>query len=365
MKVVDANLSVTFSRYPVTGKNVPEGTLNEQHRDRESVMTARIGITLGDPAGIGPEVVAKALAAHEYGDTQFHLIGCMDNFRFAASSIGVSPDVYRKHSFTDIRSGRIDMGRVSGEAGSVAVRSIETASRMAMDGELDGICTAPISKEAIRLAGSPYMDHTEMLGALTGTERVSTVFETGSLRIIFLNKHISLRDAISSISVESVNDHILLADSSLRALGINNGKIAVAALNPHGGENGMLGREELDIIAPAVKRASATVRVSGPYPADSVFYRASRGEFDIVLSLFHDQGHIAAKMYDFERTVSMNIGLPFLRTSVDHGTAFDIAGKWIAGETSMIEAIGKAARYSRPYRQFRDSEASNPGNKKL
>lgn len=342
---------------PSDHASLPEGTLNERHRDQDRSMAARIGITLGDPAGIGPEIVAKALADSRFEGIRFHLIGNMENFWITVSSLGLSRDAYERHGFTDIPTGRFQTGSISAEAGSVAVKSIETAVRMAMKGELDGICTAPINKEAIRLAGSQYMDHTEMLGALTGTRKVSTVFETLGLRIIFLSKHMSLREAISGISMDGVYEHIELAHRALKSLGILDGRIAVAALNPHGGENGMFGREELDIIAPAVRKAASTVSVSGPFPADSVFHRASKGEFDIVLSLYHDQGHIAAKMLDFGKTVSMNLGLPFLRTSVDHGTAMDIAGKGIADGTSMAEAMEKALEYSIQYRNFMASES--------
>ena len=318
-------------------------------------MAARIGVTLGDPAGIGPEIVAKALEGLNINEAEIFLIGNLDNFRMVKEAVRLPERVFSSLHFVDIESTPIPMGEVSAAGGSVALRSIETAVRMTLNGELTGICTAPISKEAIILAGSRYKDHTEMLGALTHTRDVSTVFETGKLRIIFLSKHVSMKAALSLVTRDHVYEHIMLADVALKALGIEDGKIAVAALNPHGGENGLFGREELDEIGPAIKLAENKVRVSGPFPADSVFHRASKGEFDIVLSLYHDQGHIAAKMYDFDRTVSMNIGLPFLRTSVDHGTAFDIAGKWIASEVSMLEAIRKVIKYSESYRNFLES----------
>lgn len=314
-------------------------------------MGPKIGITLGDPAGIGPEITAKALPELKEYASNLVIIGNRANFYEIAGKNGMTDDVLEKFSFVDIPSPDFEIGKVSKVAGSVALRSIETAARMAMDGQLAGICTAPISKEAIKLAGSGFNDHTDILKHLTGSKLVSTVFETGKLRIIFLSKHVSLKAALDLITEDSVYAEIRNADYALRLLGIDRGRIAVSALNPHGGENGMFGREEMDIIGPAVKKAKAHYNVEGPFPADSVFHRAAGGEFHMVVSLFHDQGHIAAKMYDFDRTVSMNIGLPFLRTSVDHGTAFDIAGKGIADGTSMLEAIRKAISYSENYRR--------------
>lgn len=329
------------------------------HRRIDLRMSLKIGITLGDPAGIGPEITARALMNLGEHTGELVLIGNRDNFLIVSRETGLDPDLLDGMSFVDIPSSSFEMGRISDAAGSVAVRSIEAATSLAIKGELDGICTAPINKEAIRLAGSGFNDHTDMLKALTGSRTVSTVFETHRLRVIFLSKHVSLKDALDLITEESVYAEIENADYALRMLGIDRGKIAVSALNPHGGEGGMFGREELDILIPAISRAKPHYNVEGPYPADSVFHRAATGEFDMVVSLFHDQGHIAAKMYDFDRTVSMNIGLPFLRTSVDHGTAFDIAGKWIADGTSMLEAIRKSIAYSGSYR-MRHSESARP-----
>ncbi len=317
------------------------------------IMSQKIGVTLGDPAGIGPEIVAKSLSSFQENSSDIVLIGNRRNFTAVLEGMGIGDEISSNFQFMDINpdSGNIEPGKVSAEAGSIAVRSIEAAVKLSMDGELSGICTAPINKEAIMLAGSRYIDHTEMLAGLTGSSEVTTVFETRQLRILFLTKHMSLRRAIDSITPELVRKYIGLSHYALRMLGVENGRIAVAALNPHGGENGLLGSEEQEILVPAIRDESSSYSVSGPYPADSVFHRAANGEFQIVLSLFHDQGHIAAKTYDFHRTISMNIGLPFLRTSVDHGTAFDIAGKWIADETGMVEAIKKSLQYSEKYRE--------------
>lgn len=314
-------------------------------------MSWKVGVTLGDPAGIGPEIVAKSLSSLQENSRDIVLIGNRRNFKDVLGKLGIGGEIASKFKIIDIDpdAGNITPGKVSPIGGAIAVNSIEAAVKLAMDGQITGICTAPINKEAIMQAGSKYVDHTEMLAGLTGSTEVTTVFETHNLRIIFLTKHMPLKKAIESISGELVRKYIKLSDYALRMLGIKNGKIAVAALNPHGGENGLMGNEELDILSPAIREESSRYSVSGPYPADSVFHRAANGEFQIVLSLYHDQGHIAAKTYDFHRTISMNIGLPFLRTSVDHGTAFDIAGKWIADETGMVEAIKKSLHYSQKY----------------
>ncbi len=316
-------------------------------------MSCKVGVTLGDPAGIGPEIVAKSLSALQENSRDIVLIGNRRNFSHVLEELGIGDKISSKFQFMDINpaTGNIPPGKVSPIAGDIAVKSIEAAVKLAMEGQITGICTAPINKEAIIQAGSRYIDHTEMLAGLTGSSEVTTVFETRKLRILFLSKHLSLKQAIKSITEGSVRKYIGLSDFALKMLGVENRKIAVVALNPHGGENGLFGSEEKDILVPAIEKEASRYKVSGPYPADSVFHRAAEGEFGIVLSLFHDQGHIAAKMYDFHRTVSMNIGLPFLRTSVDHGTAFEIAGKWIANETGMAEAIKKALAYSGKYRE--------------
>ncbi len=314
-------------------------------------MSLKIGITLGDPAGIGPEITARALPDLKGHLGNMVLIGNRDNFMRVSEAVDVPVEIVDEVQFVDIPSEPFAMGEVSEVAGYNALRSIETAVGMALSGEVAGICTAPINKEAIILAGSEYKDHTTMLSGLTNSGELSTVFETGELRVTFLTKHLSLRDAISAITEESVYRGIVKADQAMRLLGINGGKIAVSALNPHGGEGGLFGDEEINAIRPAVEKAAKKYNVQGPFPADSVFFRASQGEFQMVLSMYHDQGHIAAKMLDFHHTVSMNTGMPFLRTSVDHGTAFDIAGKFHASGESMKEAIMKALSYSEKYRK--------------
>ncbi len=322
------------------------------------VDLTRIGITLGDPAGIGYEITARALASGAFKREDIVLFGSRRHYLSAAERCvaGLNADVF---TFRDIPSGDVEPGRPGIESGRVAVRSIEQAVSAALHGEISGICTAPISKEAILKAGSRHIDHTTMLEALTGSHDVTTLFETGRLRTIFLTKHLPLREAINMVTRENIRRHIVLADEALKHLGEGRRRIAVAALNPHAGENGILGREEIDEIAPAVSDARAEFSVEGPVPADSVYHMAAEGIFDIVVSLYHDQGHIAAKTLDFRHTVSMNIGLPFLRTSVDHGTAFDIAGKGIADHSSMMHAIHACFRYCKTYASYRRSLAES------
>ncbi|MGA2663927.1 MAG: 4-hydroxythreonine-4-phosphate dehydrogenase PdxA [Nitrososphaerales archaeon] len=309
-----------------------------------------IGVTLGDPAGVGPEIVAKSLP--ELAGEDLVLIGNRDNFLSTMAGLGLDERVASGSRFVDIPGGPVRHGAVQKAAGEIAVRSIERAVELAMGGEVDSIATSPINKEAIIMAGSKYIDHTTMLSGLTGSKENFTVFETDALRVFFMTKHVSLVEACKQVTRERVRASIREAERCLALLGVERRRIAVAALNPHAGEGGLFGREEADAIAPAVEDARREgLDASGPFPADSVFHRASEGGFEIVVALYHDQGHIAAKMLDFHRTVSLNLGLPFLRTSVDHGTAFDIAGKGLASPVSMVEAIRKAARYGGPYRE--------------
>jgi 4-phospho-D-threonate 3-dehydrogenase / 4-phospho-D-erythronate 3-dehydrogenase len=306
-----------------------------------------IGVTLGDPAGVGPEIVAKTV--NNLNNRELVLIGNRANYKRVISDLrlDVDPDACE---FVDIPGGDVQYGRVQKAAGEIAIRSIEKAVELANDGRIESMATAPINKEAIMMAGSKYIDHTTMLSGLTGSKVNHTVFEVAALRIFFMTKHVSLVKACSQITEPLVYSSIFDADYCLRLLGLNRRRIAVAGLNPHSGDGGLFGREEIEQISPAIERARTGADVSGPYPADSVFHRAGEGAFDIVIALYHDQGHIAAKMLDFHRTVSLNMGLPFLRTSVDHGTAFDIAGRGLANPLSMVEAVKKAGEYGKSYR---------------
>lgn len=218
---------------------------------------------------------------------------------------------------------------------------------------MDALATTPINKESLQAADVPYIGHTEILASLTGVDDPLTMFEVRSMRIFFLTRHLSLRDAIDQITADRVHDYLVRCDRALQRLGLENRKFAVAGLNLHSGEGGLFGREEVDEIEPGIERARRDgIAAVGPVPADSVFYHALQGRYDAVLSLYHDQGHIAAKMTDFERTISITNGLPFLRTSVDHGTAFDIAGTGQASSVSMEECIKLAAQYAPKFREI-------------
>ncbi|HEY9233337.1 MAG TPA: 4-hydroxythreonine-4-phosphate dehydrogenase PdxA, partial [Blastocatellia bacterium] len=240
----------------------------------------------------------------------------------------------------------IAWGSLSAAAGCAAIAAIETGVRLAQAGHVAAIATAPINKEALKLAGSPFPGHTEMLAQLTGASDVLMCFFAGNLKVFLLTIHVSLADAIRSITQARVEAALRLADRELRRFGVNRPRIAVAGLNPHAGEHGLFGMEEAREIAPAIEtcRNLHHIDASGPFPADTIFVRAARGEFDAVAACYHDQGLIAVKCMAFGEAVNVTLGLPIIRTSVDHGTAFDIAGRGIADHSSLVEAIRLAAR---------------------
>jgi 4-hydroxythreonine-4-phosphate dehydrogenase len=221
---------------------------------------------------------------------------------------------------------------------------------------VDAVATTPINKESLKAGGVPFIGHTEIFGKLTGVADPLTMFETRGLRVFFLSRHVSLRKACDMVKKERIIDYVKRSVSMLKKLGVSTGTMAIAGLNPHSGEHGLFGDEELTEVFPAVKELQAEgYAVAGPIGADSVFHLALKGKYNSVLSLYHDQGHIATKTLDFDRTISITGGMPILRTSVDHGTAFDIAGKNIAGEVSMVEAILLAAKYSPAFSGAADS----------
>ena len=325
-----------------------------------------LGITMGDPAGIGPEIIAKALMDRGiYEQCKPLVIGDKDTLRQALPFCGGHPVIHPvdrpeggRFTFGTLDvlhtpvpgfdAGGITPGKVQAEAGKAAYEYIKEACRLAMAGKIDAIVTAPISKEAIRAAGIPAIGHTEIFGELTGTPNPLTMFQVGKLRVFFLSRHVSLRKACDLVTEDNVYRCILQCQTAMEQLGMAEGTLAVAGLNPHNGEHGMFGDEETTQIVPAVLRANREgLRCTGPIPADSVFSQALQGKFAAVLSLYHDQGHVATKTLDFERTISVTLGLPFIRTSVDHGTAFDIAGYGIASPVSMKEAIRIAEGYLR------------------
>jgi 4-hydroxythreonine-4-phosphate dehydrogenase len=323
----------------------------------------RIGITMGDPAGIGPEVVLKAVAEEEVravcrpviiGDAQL----LAHNARTLDLQCGyeiVRWDERLPNQFTDPIifhldniSGHVEPGIESGAAGKAAAGYIEAAVELCAAGNIDAIATAPINKRALFLGGYSFPGHTEFLAHLTGTDDYAMGFVAENLRVVLISTHVPLSEAIRLVRRERFEKTIRLADHELRRWGIERPRIAVAALNPHGAEGGLFGIEEASEIAPAVEacRAVEDINVRGPFPADTVFLRASRGEFDCVVACYHDQAMIPVKCLSFGEAVNVTLGLPFIRTSVDHGTAFDIAGRGIAEHSSMVAAIKLAAQLS-------------------
>ena len=322
-----------------------------------------IAVPMGDPAGIGPEIVAKAIADRDL----FRIADCIvigdrkvmeTAVRITGERLTIRPiadpaegdwreNVLNLIDLDNIEMDRFAFGRVDPMCGRAAYAYIEKSIELAMAGRADAVATTPINKESLRAGGIPYIGHTEIFGALTGTEDPLTMFETNGLRVFFLTRHLSLREMLDRITKDRVVDYGIRCTEALRRLGVTEGTMAVAGLNPHSGEHGLFGWEEVKEIAPAVEELKRMgYDVDGPVPADSVFHQAALGKYNSVLSLYHDQGHIATKTLDFDRTIAITNGMPILRTSVDHGTAFDIAGKGIAGAVSMKEAIRLAARYA-------------------
>jgi len=327
-----------------------------------------LAITMGDPAGVGPEILVKALAETSFAERCRPLvigsIGCLQpiseqlglNLKFkSVESVDIAPDkapdkapgktgVVEVLEPVDPDFSSIRTGEVTAESGRVSVELFEASVRLALDDQVAGIVTCPINKEAVHLAG--YVNdigHQEILARMTGAELTATLLMTEGLKVAHLSTHKSLADAVRYVRRDIIVEKLVLTVRSLQKWGIDNPQVAVAALNPHGGEAGMLGREEIDEIVPAVAAVREMgMSVVGPLPADSVFYRAINGEFDAVLALYHDQGHIAIKVHNFEQSITATMGIPFVRTSVDHGTAFDIAGKNLANHQSLLIAMESA-----------------------
>jgi len=318
---------------------------------------------MGDPAGIGPEVVLKAVAEDEVrqscvpiiiGDAQMlaHNARTLDlQCGYEIIRRGESLPKNFNHPLIyhlDNSNGYLEPGIESGAAGRAAAGYIEAAVELCAAGSIDAIATAPINKRALFLGGYSFPGHTEFLAYLTGTEDYAMGFIAANLRVVLLSTHVPLSEAIRLVTRERIEDIIRLADRELRRWGIERPRIVVAALNPHGAEGGLFGIEEVSEMVPAIDacRTYDGIDVSGPFSADTVFLRASRGEFDAVVACYHDQAMIPVKCLSFGEAVNVTLGLPFIRTSVDHGTAFDIAGKGIAEHSSMVAAIKLAAELS-------------------
>lgn len=318
-----------------------------------------VAITMGDASGIGPEIIMKALArADVYALCRPLVVGDANRLREAGRLVGVSPEVaaLSEPSGAGYALGRVDcidlglippghpFGKVLPLSGEGAFRYIERATRLVEAGEADAICTAPLSKEALHAAGHKYPGHTELLAELTGTREVSMMLVAPKLRVIHVTTHIGLVDAIRKIEPGLVERVIARGHATLAKSGIAEPRIGVCGINPHAGENGLFGHgEEEEKIIPAVEACRARGwKVEGPLPADTLFFRAARGDFDLVVAMYHDQGHAPVKVMGLEAGVNITVGLPVIRTSVDHGTAFDIAGKGIADEGSLVEALKQA-----------------------
>ena len=318
---------------------------------------------MGDVNGIGPEITLRALTDSAVLSSCCPiLLGSAFIAGKAAALIGSDVKINVINHPQDavsstgavniIEAGAYDedslrAGEVQALAGRMAADFIEKSIELGINGSVSAVATAPINKQAIKLAGISEPGHTEIYETGSGSGRALTMFQCGRLRVFFLSRHTSLRNAIDLVTKENITNFLVDADFELRRLGIGNPFFAVAALNPHGSDDGLFGNEELREIIPAVAGMTARgIKCEGPVSADSVFHLAKEGRYDAVLSLYHDQGHIACKTLDFERTVALTLGLPFLRTSVDHGTAFDIAWKGVASAVSMTEAILVAAQYS-------------------
>lgn len=326
-------------------------------------MKPIIAIPMGDAAGIGPEITVRALADKMIQDiARCVVVGDKDVLEDAIRVSGVdlkikcieepangdyTPGVLNLIDLDNIDMNTLKIGEIQAMTGQAAYEYIKKATELCLERKADVLTTTAINKESLKLAEVPYIGHTEIVGALTGTENPLTMFQVRNLRVFFLTRHVSLRKACDLVTKDSLLTFIHDCVKALEVLGVKNPKIAVAGLNPHSGEHGLFGTEEVDHVIPAVETAKARgIDIEGPIGADSVFYQALNGRYDAVLSLYHDQGHIATKMVDFERTISITNGMPILRTSVDHGTALDIAGKGIASPISMIEAIRLAVEYA-------------------
>lgn len=326
-------------------------------------MKPIIAIPMGDPAGIGPEIVVKALASREVATAaDCIVIGDKKIIEDAIRYTGVDLDVNVVQSvcqgdysegilnlidLDNVDPGEFKVGQINGMCGRAAYEYIAKSIELAKSKEVAAVATTPINKESLKAGNVNFIGHTEIFGELTGTKDPLTMFEVRGMRVFFLTRHVSLRRACELVTKDRIKDYVKRCKEVLEKLGVTGGTMAIAGLNPHSGEHGLFGDEEVEHIIPAVEELQEEgYDVVGPIGADSVFHLALKGRYNSVLSLYHDQGHIATKTLDFERTIAITGGMPILRTSVDHGTAMDIAGKGIASEVSMIEAILLGVKYS-------------------
>lgn len=323
-----------------------------------------IGITMGDPAGIGPEIMLKALADDRVmAELVPLLIGDLSTLKRTAFELGVSfePDVlynpgdiqhadrYCLLDMKNVDADRLVSGRPDNGCGNALADYIKKAVELALKGYIDAITTCPINKAVMNMAGYHYPGHTEFLAYLTGTDKFAMMMVGGGLHITLLSIHSPLSRVPEMITRDALDNVISLTAQSMKQLwGIKDPRIAVAGLNPHAGEGGMFGHEEIETISPAIEDASnAGMNISGPFAADTLFYRSLKGEFDALIVMYHDQGLIPIKTLAFDTGVNVTLGLPVIRTSVDHGTAYDIAGRGEASEKSLVEALLLASKFAK------------------
>lgn len=312
----------------------------------------RIAITLGDPAGVGAEVALKALCDRAVRDAaKWVLVGDAAPLRAASEITGIALD---RTPATLIGAGvlsadaEIAWGSLRAEYGRAAAEYVRLATAMCLSGEVDGMVTAPLNKEAVCLGGLPFTGHTEYIAELCGAEEPVMLLAGKQFSVAHVSTHRSLRSACN-LSTERVTRAITLGHDAVRRMGIARPVVRVCGLNPHAGEHGLFGSEDADVIAPAVLQAQRNgIQCEGPLPADTLFVAAARGACDLIVAMYHDQGHIPMKLLDFEGTVNVSLGIPILRTSVDHGTAFDIAGKNLASAANMKSALLLAAKMATP-----------------
>jgi 4-hydroxythreonine-4-phosphate dehydrogenase len=320
-----------------------------------------VAVTMGDPTGIGPEIVAKVFGKD--GAHRAVVVGDVAMMRRAVDLLDLPLRVNAVERPADARfePGTIDVvaatdlpadlpyGQIDPRGGGAAYEYVRRAVELALADEVHAVATAPLNKEAMHLAGFRYPGHTEVLAELTGVRDYAMMLVTDDLRVVHVSTHVALSEAIRRVQPDRELTVIRLADRSLRLLGVQRPRVAVAGLNPHAGESGLFGTEDRDVIAPAVEAARAEgIDASGPWPPDTVFMHARQGRFDIVVVQYHDQGHIPIKLMGFDTGVNVTVGLPFFRTSVDHGTAFDIAGTGRADHASMRAALELAGSLARP-----------------
>lgn len=320
-----------------------------------------IAVTMGDPAGIGPEIIIKALSEGELAGTPAVVVGCLQTLQ-RIQALGIVPKVelrpilqVSQARFTPGIINVIDEpledpaaltpGKVQAQAGDLAYRCVKRATELAMAGEVMAIATAPLNKEALHLAGHLYPGHTELLATLTNSRDYAMVLYTDKLKVIHVSTHIALRKFLDTLSAERIETVVTMADTFLKRVGFKQPRIAVAGVNPHAGENGLFGDEEINIVSPAIAAVKQRgIDVTGPCPPDTVFLQAYEGHYDMVVAMYHDQGHIPLKLLGFYDGVNITAGLPFIRTSADHGTAFDIAWTGKAKSESMAISIQLATQ---------------------